>query len=134
MNISSTDGRVSTNVGGKDTWQALTATVRVLLKNQEKSIPYVFEFLTSGKCSNEKCLEAARQFNMVRDELTKFSPDKMVYDEHDLKKLPPWGADISPVITSCGNYFTSGDGYDLLSEIVRVFTYASYAKCGVHIV
>lgn len=133
MNISSTDGKASVNVGGKDTWLALTSTIRVLLGHKESALKNVFDFLRNGKCAAGNCLETARQFNLVRDELSRFAPDKMVYDEKNPQKQPPWGNNISPVITSCGNCFTSGDGYDLLAETVRVLTYAAYAKCGIQI-
>lgn len=133
MNIVTSDSKYSISVGGTDTWQALSSTIRYHLASSQKQLPHVFDFLKYEQMKAGECLTTAREFNLVRDALSKISPDEVIYDEEEPKKLPPWGKNISPVVTSCGNYFTSGDGNDLLAEIVKVFTYAAYAGTDVRI-
>jgi len=127
MNIACSDGRDSIELGGYETWQALSSTIVIRLEKIKEKIPLVLQFIESEKCKNIDCLETARQFNIVKDELSQMKPDMIVYDAKNLDKPVPWGTQISPTITSCGNYFTSGDGHDLLSEIVRIFTISAYS-------
>ena len=109
------------------------STVDIRLKNK-KNISYAVNFLHSGECSAENALETARQFNIIRDELSKFGPDKVIYDSEDLKKEAPWKDNISPVVTSCANFFTTADGKDLLFEIVNILTYAALNDTSVEII
>lgn len=128
MIISSSDGKCSIPLGGYDTWKTLCSTVRYHLGTKQSELSHVFAFLENSHSEKQDCLDVAREFNLVRDALSQFSPDQIVYDENDPKVLPPWGKNISPVITSCANYLTDGNGNDLLAELVKIFTYAAYAK------
>ena len=85
-------------------------------------------------CEYGDCLEVARQFNLIRDELSKYSSDDVVYDMNSSQKRAPWEGKISPVVTSCANIFTSTDGEDLLSGIVAACVYAYYARKRIEIV
>lgn len=125
LTISSSDNELFVNVGSGDVWISLMSTVDIRLKNCKKDISYAVNFLHSGECSAEDALKTARQFNVIRDELSKFKPDQIVYDEDDLSKESPWKYNISPVVTSCANFFTTADGNDLLYEIVNILTYAA---------
>ena len=124
LTISTSDNEAFVNVGGGDTWISLMSTVDVRLKKCSKDISAAVNFLHSGECSAEDALKTAKQFNIIRDELSKLSPDKIVYDADDLKKKAPWAGHISPVVTSCANFYTTADGNDLLFEIVNILTYA----------
>jgi len=133
MTIISSDGRYSIPMGGVAVWDTLCATIRVRLKDSKKELSHVFAFIEKEKCKNKDCMETAKEFNLVRDALSRLDPSQIVYDEKDPSKLPPWGNDISPVITSCGNYLTTGDGNDLLAEIVKILVIAAYTKADVEI-
>ncbi len=133
MNIVSSDARYSISLGGSDTWIVLCSTIRYHLSIYKNRLNHVFEFVESGYCDSKNCLETAREFNLVRDLLSGYSPDQIIYDDKNPRVLPPWGNDISPVITSCANYLTTGDGNDLLAEIVKIFTCAYYSKANVKI-
>ncbi len=133
MNIISSDAKLSIPMGGYDTWQTLCSTIRYHLASSAVQMPHVFHFLETGHCSSQDCLSTAREFNLVRDYLAQIKPDQIIYDDKNPEKAPPWGDKISPVITSCANYLTSGDGDDLLAEIVKIFTYASYAKVDIDV-
>lgn len=133
MNLISSDAKRSVSLGGSDTWQTLCSTIRYHLSQSEKQMPHVFAFIQGGHCSYQDCLTTAREFNLVRDCLSQIDPGKIIYDDKNPEKQPPWGDRISPVITSCANYLTSGDGDDLLAEIVKILSYAAYAKVSVDV-
>ncbi|MBR0340899.1 MAG: hypothetical protein IJH64_01340 [Oscillospiraceae bacterium] len=131
MNIVSSDTKYSIPLGGYDTWQTLCSTIRFHLVSSADQIPHALDFLETGCCKNQDCLKAAREFNLVRDCLSQFKPNQIVYDDKNPDRCPPWGDKISPIITSCANYLTTGDGNDLLAEIVKILAYAYYAKADV---
>lgn len=133
MNIMSSDEQYSIPLGGSATWKVLCSTIQYHLLSKAERIPHVIKFLKSNHISSDECLETAKEFNLVRDYLSQISPDRIVYDDSDPSLLPPWGKNISPVITSCANYLTTGDGDDLLAEIVKILTYAAYAKVSVDV-
>ena len=78
-------------------------------------------------------METARQFNLIRDELSKYAPEKAVYDLHDLKKMAPWAGNLNSVITSCANLYTTADGQDLLYEVVTILCYAGIKRVSVSV-
>ena len=127
MNISSSDNKRSVNVGSSDILFALYSTIVVRLEKKQKNIAHAIAFLKSGKSDPKEALETAREFNIIRDALSQISPEELVFDMRDLSKKAPWINNISPVVTSCGNLFTTSDGKDLLFEIVSIFTYAYYS-------
>ena len=130
--ISTSDNELFVDVGSGDIWISLMSTVDIRLKNK-KNISYAVNFLHSGECSAEDALETAKQINIIRDELSKFGPDKIIYDSGDLKKEAPWKNNISPTVTSCANFFTTADGKDLFPEIVNILTYAALNDTSVEI-
>lgn len=133
MNIISSDAKRSISLGGSDTWQTLCSTVRYHLANSEEQLLHVFAFIDGGHSDCQNCLSTAREFNLVRDRLSQIEPGQIIYDYKNPEKQPPWGDNISPVITSCANYLTTGDGDDLLAEIVKILTYAAFAKVSVDV-
>ena len=133
MNIVSSNARYTLSLGGADTWQTLCSTIRYHLSSSRNQLSHVFSFLEKEYCANQDCLKTAREFNLVRDALSRFDPSQIVYDDKNPDNPPPWGDDISPVITSCANYLTTGDGNDLLSELVKLFTCAYYTKADVNV-
>ena len=67
----------------------------------------------------------------MRDKLSNYPPEELVYDINDRSKHAPWEGNISPVVTSCANFYTTADGKDLLFEIVSILTYGAYMKTAV---
>ncbi len=131
MTIISSDNKRMVNIGGSDTWLSLSSTVYVRLDYYKREIPFAIDFLKTGKCKAKDASATAKQFNMIRDELSKFKPSDVVFDHNDLKKDVPWKDNIRDVITSCANYFTTADGKDLLYETVSILIYASIANVDV---
>ncbi len=124
MIIISNDEVKVVDIGNTSIWRALYSTIFVCLGSKIKKYNYASSFLKNGKCDGKDGYATAREFNLIRDELSKYPPSKMVYNLENKNEQPPWGNKISPVITSCSNYFTTADGKDLLFEIVSILCYA----------
>ncbi len=90
-------------------------------------------FLKEGKLSSESCIQVARELNKIRDILSGIAPNEVVWDITDSKKSPPWGTNISPVITSLGNYFITADGKDFFFELISLLQHAAESKQDVRV-
>ena len=128
MRIISKDGKKEVNIGGSDIWKAVYSTAISCIGKKRKKYPLAFAFLETGRCDGSIGYEVARQINQLRDELSQFQPEKAIYDIDNPKLSPPWEGNLSPVVTSCANLFTTADGQDLLYEIVCILCYAKVAK------
>ena len=115
------------DIGRSDIWSSLYATVSINLKRNIGEIPLAIQFLESGFCHSQKAMETARQFNLIRDMLAQCPPQKLVYNLKNPGGPAPWDNNISPVVTSCANFYTTADGGDLLYEIVSILCYAGIA-------
>ena len=133
MIIRTVDNKKIAELGASDILYSVYSTVEVRLGKLKKSIPLALDFLASGKCSASNAIEMARQFNLIRDELSQIPPEKAVYDMSDVKKPAPWLGNLSPVVTSCANLFTTSDGNDLLYEIVCVLVCGGYSGSDVEL-
>lgn len=125
MVIHSSDNKRFIDVGSDIIWNALLSTVYVRLDYYKDQIPLALQFLQTKHCTAEDALATAIQFNLIRDALSKFKPDKVVFDRFDQTVKAPWGDQISEVITSLSHYFVTQDGKDLLNEIVSILSYAN---------
>ena len=54
------------------------------------------------------------ELEIIKQELAKLTPDKVIWDIDDLTKQPPWGDNIAKSITNLSNYFVTNDGKQLL--------------------
>lgn len=134
MEIVSSNGKRVVDIGTSDIlWSVYSTAVNAFLGLKKNKISKALKFLESGICSGKDGYEIARQFNLIRDEFAKIKPEDMVYDIKDKTKRAPWIDNISPVITSCANLYTTADGKDLLFEIVSILCYAQIAKVDVTI-
>lgn len=128
MTIMSEDGKVFVDVGNIEYWNCFYSTIITNLKNYINDNSLVMSFIKNGSCEHSDCLSIARELNLIKDKLSMLPPDQIVYDYNDLSKEPPWGSSISSIVTSCGNFFTTSDGRDLISEINIVLCYSSVKK------
>ena len=133
MIISSSDNERIVDIGSSDIWISLCSTVFVRLDKNIKKYPLAVEFLRIGTYEGKNAYEVARQINLIRDDLSQIPPDKAVYDMSNLKAEAPWKNNLSPVITSCANYFTTADGKDLLFELVSILCYAAVKDVSVSV-
>lgn len=131
MELITLDEKKYVDIGTVDIWNSVYSTVIIRLEKLENQIPLAIEFLRTGNCRGCDAQETARQINLIRDALSQIAPEKVVYDYKDQSIPAPWGDNISPVITSCGNMFTTADGKDLLFELVAILTYAYVRKTNI---
>lgn len=131
MIIQSSDNKRFIDVGSDIIWDALVSTVSVRLDYYREQIPLAMQFLLTKQCAAKNALATAVQFNLIRDELSKFKPEEVLFDRYDHSIKAPWGDQISEVITSLAHYFITADGKDLLNEIVSILCYADVLQLDV---
>ena len=132
MRIMSQDGNRVFDIGSEDVWKTIYFTAVVAFRYKKRNINKALAFMETGKCVGEEGYETARQFNLIRDEFAKIPPEKVVYDVNNRARKAPWLNNLSPVITSCANMFTTSEGQDLLFEVVSILTYGQI--CNVDII
>ncbi len=131
MTIMSNDCVVLADVGNSEYWLCFYSTIITKLDSIKDQIPLAIKLLENGTCEATDCIETARQMNLIRDNLSRLPVSELVYDYKDPNnkkhKLPK----ISPIVTSCGNFFTTADGKDLIFEINSILCYAAIRKVSV---
>ena len=88
-------------IGDSDFLHSFFSTVAYNLENGNwgSRFPVIMNELYQGKLECDNTDKALEELSIIRKELQKFSPEKVVWDIEDLSKQPPWGNDISEDIT-----------------------------------
>ena len=133
MILRTVDGKRMVDIGSYGIWYSVYSTADVRLSPMKKTISLAMSFLKDGKCSYKDAYETARQINLIRDAFSQVSPANAVYNKDDISELAPWADNLSGIVTSCGNLYTTADGKDLLYELVCILTFAHYKKVDVTI-
>ena len=128
--LSSADKRY-VDVGSEDIWYSVLSTAEIRLAPLKQGIRLALDFLNTGKCSAMNAHETARQFNLIRDAFSQIDPSNAVYNKDKPSMVAPWINNLSGIVTSCGNLYTTSDGKDLLYEVVCILTDAYYRKVDV---
>ena len=131
MVIMSSDEKRYIDVGSPGIWYSVLSTAEIRLNPMKKEIGLALDFLKTGKCSAQNAHETARQFNLIRDAFSQIAPSNAVYNKENPSMAAPWSNNLSGIVTSCGNLYTTSDGKDLLYEVVCILTYAHYKKVNV---
>lgn len=131
MIITTVDSNRSIDVGSAGIWNSVLSTATIRLQSMNKHIHLAMDFLETGKCCFRDAFETARQFNLIRDAFSQIEPSSAVYDRDNILISAPWSKNLSGIVTSCGNLFTTSDGKDLLYEVVAILTYAHYMEVDV---
>jgi len=131
MTIISEDDKIYVDVGSYEIWNCLYSTIITRLPHMKNKISLALSFLESRTCLSNDCIETAKEMNLIRDALSQISPSEVVYDYKNPTQKAPWLNKISPIITSCGNLFTTADGKDLIFELNTVLCYCSIKKISV---
>lgn len=79
--------------------------------------PYLMRKLYQGKLERLDVEKAIEELDVIKNELKKFSPEKVIWDIENLNSQPPWGNEISEDITDLSNYFVTSDGKDLIKVL-----------------
>jgi hypothetical protein len=112
-------GRERFELGEPEFLKALFSTVYVKVEGEDWGglFPVLMRRLYGGRLSHEEAAAAAAELADLREQLKSFEPGEVVWDYENRDLRPPWGDDISPRITSLGNYFVTSDGKDLLDVL-----------------
>lgn len=104
-------------IGSGDFLHCFFSTVAVNLENNHwgSRFPMIMNKLYQGSLENENVSNALTELNIIREELKKLPTNKVIWDIDDIKKMPPWGENISEDITDLSNYFVTSDGEDFLT-------------------
>lgn len=106
-------------VSGPETWRvgagsffyAFFSTIAARLEPDGwgSRFPHVMRRLYDGEVPVDEIPDTRRELEQIRGELSAFPPSAVVWNYEDRSQRPPWGDDISPEITSLGDYFTTSD-------------------------
>jgi hypothetical protein len=124
MDIFSSDNVKYVDAGSADIWFSLKYTVTGLLKEESRKIKLADTFLEKGSCASTKAKETAKQMRIVKDELSKYSADEVIYNEKNHAIKAPWLNNRSEHITKCNQAFVTADGKNLLDELIDILEYA----------
>lgn len=69
----------------------------------------------------------------IEKELSKHSPEQVIWDIDDISQEPPWGDKISPKVTSLANYFATTDGKTFFELLRTALDVAEEDKCDLKI-
>lgn len=127
MTIISDDGNFIVSVGSSTIWWALYSTIRKWVDGYPERYQGVDKLFQNLGCTSQAALENAAELDEIRRELSKIKPDMAIYDINHPEVLPPWKNNISPDILSCADLFTTEDGKNLLSELIRLLRYSNTA-------
>lgn len=89
--------------------------------------------LYQGKVNRKDIDKAIEELKIIKTELQKFSPDKVVWDIDDLSKQPPWKNNISKDITNLSNYFVTSDGNDFITIFLHALEKAKEVRAKIEI-
>jgi hypothetical protein len=72
--------------------------------------PLLMNDLYNDKLKWHDVPKARNQLKEIEEQLSKYSPEQVIWDINDLSKVPPWGDRISSKVTNLANYFATSDG------------------------
>ena len=103
-------------IGHGDFLHSFFSTVAYHLENKNwgDRFPIIMNHLYQGKIDGKDISRAIEELNIIKKELTAFTPEQVIWDIEDLLKQPPWGREISEDITDLSNYFITSDGKDFI--------------------
>lgn len=127
MLLQSADGNRTLDTGNGELAHSIYSTAFVRTQYLLPQVTLAIQFLQLSSCPADAALETARQLNLIRDAFAQIPPEEAVFDWQDISRQAPWSGNLSPVITSCANLYTTADGQDLLFEMVSILVYASVA-------
>lgn len=118
-------GNLSFPVGTPAFLNSFFSTVTVRLENGSRGSRFhLMNQIYAGELAAKDATAALDELRRVQDELARFAPDQIVWDEEDQTRQPPWGATIAPSITSLANYFWTSAGKPLPEVIAAALTEA----------
>lgn len=122
-------------IGTGDFLHSFFSTVAYNLENGQwgSRFPAIMNELYQGKLARENIDKATKELRIIKQELQKFGPEKVVWDIDDLSKQPPWGRNISKDITDLSNYFVTSGGDDFLTVFAHALEKAKEVNSAMEI-
>jgi hypothetical protein len=117
MAVGITVGSITDEIGTSSFLHAFFSTISAYCEPNGwgTRFPHLMGELYQGHLAHQHALSALNELAQAKAALAKLPPSKVVWDIEDRKAQPPWGNNISPEITSLGNYFVSSTGRDLFA-------------------
>ncbi len=122
-------------VGTGSFLNAFFSTVAYNLENKKwgSRFPKIMREIYQGYAGPDSIAEAIDELKVIKEELKRFSPDKIVWDFEDISIQPPWGSNISKDITDLSNYFVTSEGEDFISVFLMALENAKELGEGIEI-
>lgn len=135
MSVGVRVGSIISEIGASSFFNSFFSTVKGLLepKGIGTRFPVISREFYEGCIPASRVDAAITELNTIRVELAQFPPSSVIWDIDDRTKEPPWGNNISPDITSMGNYFVTSTGRDLLNLLSETFEYAKKKSANITI-
>lgn len=123
MLIFSEDQNYVVDVGSNDIIPSLYSTMKIRLDDNKETISLALFFLEKYNCAAANTLKTAKQFTFIKQKLSKFPVDKIVYDYTQLEKPHPWLKSLDASVKTCADFYLTADGKNLIDEIISVLEY-----------
>lgn len=104
-------------IGTADFLHSIFSTVCGRLENGKwgSRYPYLMNELYQGTLPAEHLAAGTEELAQIKQELSQFAPNQVIWDIDDLSLTPPWGDNISGDITDLSNYFVTSGGNDFFT-------------------
>ena len=96
--------------------------------------PYITKELYGGELTADHVDTTLKELRITEKKLKKYPSSKVMWEKEDLTAQPPWGDNISPVITDLSNYYVTNDGEDFIDVFRDVLEGATLPELPVRIV
>ncbi len=124
MSVGFKVGNIIDEVGTHDFLHAFFSTISYHLEPNGwgSRFPELMNELYQGKLDASKAQKAHSDALMIREELKKYPPSKVLWDIENCNASPPWGNNISSEITNLSNYFVTSTGKDMFGVLIECLT------------
>jgi len=135
MSVGVRVGSIVSEVGASSFFNSFFSTIKGLLEpaGAGTRFPAISIDFYDGYVPVDRINDAMVELEKIQGELAKFPPSSIIWDYDDRSKIPPWGDNINPNITSMANYFVTSAGRDLFNLLFEIFDYAKRKKMDVTI-
>ena len=129
-------GSITDEIGTSDFFHAFFSTVSGNLESKGwgSKYPTIMNKLYQGKLTSSEAATALKELKEIQISLSSYKADKVIWDIEAPEKQPPWGSNISPEITSLGNYFVTSTGRDLIKTLIEALEDAAESNKSAEIV
>lgn len=116
-------------IGTPSFFNSFFSSITFNLENNQRGAKYPMMLeLYNGVLKFENINRAKLELNIIKQEFSKLTTDKIVWDNTDLTKKTPWGNNIADRVTNLSNYFWTSDGKDLFEILNKAFDSAVEIK------